>query len=105
MSAVPGDARRMIRPALGVLDEWRQLAHGCRANLLIVGALAAGERKEIIQTIQVRCGLDGFHAQGPHGLLLPARTDLARSAAGLPDALAIDVTVSSSWSPKPRDAG
>ena len=65
----------MIRPALGVLDDWRQFAQACRTNLLIVGELAAREREDILQTIQVRCGLDGFHTQA-EGLLLPTHSDL-----------------------------
>lgn len=76
MDSAPRQARRVIGPALDVLDDWRQLAQGCRANLLIVGELAAREREDILQTIQARSGLDGFHAQGPHGLLLTPHSDL-----------------------------
>jgi hypothetical protein len=76
MSSAPREARRVIGSALGVLDDWRQFAQGCRANLLIVGELAARDREDILETIQARCGLDGFHAQRPHGLLLPAHSDL-----------------------------
>ena len=75
MSSAPRKARRVIGPGLGVLDDWRQFAQGCRTNLLLVGELAAGEREDILQTIQARCGLDGFHAQGSQEFLLPAHGD------------------------------
>jgi hypothetical protein len=76
MSSAPRRARRVVGPALGVLDDWRQLAQPCRTNLLIVGELAAKDREDVLRTIQARCGLDGFHTQGPQGLLLPPRSDV-----------------------------
>jgi hypothetical protein len=48
MSSAPREARRVIGSALGVLDDWRQFAQGCRANLLIVGELAATAREDIL---------------------------------------------------------
>jgi hypothetical protein len=50
----------------------QHLARTFRANFLIVGALAASQRDEILQIVQRQSGLEVLHAQRHSALVLPA---------------------------------
>ena len=54
-----GNSRRAAAPTFSLSASWRR-----------------GNARTILETIQARCGLDGFHTQGPQGLLLPAHSDI-----------------------------